>query len=136
MPEVGDVCSQSHNLMLCNIGLSMIVVKLANDGSCISFKLLDQFSSFVCLERANQNRINKRFFIEELLVILITIIRFKIWVCDIVESLCLDDCHERSLEHVIVKIILEDGKCSCMPFCTFLKLFRTIWDSEVVLPLV
>ena len=30
--EIGDVGSQNHNLMLCNIGLSVVVVKLGNDG--------------------------------------------------------------------------------------------------------
>ena len=55
------------------------------DGPCISFKLLDQFSSFVCLKRSNQNRIHKRlFFSEELLVILITIIRIKILISNII----------------------------------------------------
>ena len=30
--EIGDVDSQNHNLMLCKIGLSVVVVKLGNDG--------------------------------------------------------------------------------------------------------
>ena len=63
--EVGDVGGHGPNLMLCNIRLSMEMMELGNDCPCISFKLLDQLSSFVYLNAVTKNRIHKRLIFNE-----------------------------------------------------------------------